>query len=187
LLETGTNELEVLEFDLAGESFGINVAKVKELMQYCEVRSLPNAHPCVEGVFQPRDELYTVLDLAKYLGLPASANPQKDIYIITSFNKMKAAFHVHGVESIHRFSWTEVEKPDSIIYGGDEGVVTGIVKIGGKISAILDFEKSPSTSIRRRASNCLRSTSLDSAKNPQPHIDRGGLGPSPENADGVPS
>ena len=141
LLDAGTNELEILEFNLAGESFGINVAKVKELMQYCEVRSLPNAHPCVEGVFQPRDELFTVLNLAAYLGLPASDNPHKDIYIITSFNKMKVAFHVHGVESIHRFSWTEVEKPDNIIYGGEDGVVTGIVKIGEKISAILDFEK----------------------------------------------
>lgn len=141
LLDPGTNELEILEFTLGGASFGINVAKVKELMQYCEVRALPNAHPCVEGVFQPRDELYTVLDLASYLGLPASENPQKDIYIITHFNNMKAAFHVHGVESIHRFSWTEIEKPDNIIYGGKDGVVTGIVKINGKISAILDFEK----------------------------------------------
>lgn len=141
LLDTGTNELEILEFTLGGASFGINVAKVKELMQYCEVRALPNAHPCVEGVFQPRDELYTVLDLASYLGLPASENLQKDIYIITHFNNMKAAFHVHGVESIHRFSWTEIEKPDNIIYGGKDGVVTGIVKINGQISAILDFEK----------------------------------------------
>ena len=141
LLETGTNELEILEFTLAGKSFGINVAKVKELMQYCDVRSLPNAHPCVEGVFQPRDELYTVLNLAAYLSLPESDNQAKDIYIITSFNNMRVAFHVHGVESIHRFSWTEIEKPDSIIYGGEDGVVTGIVKIDGKISAILDFEK----------------------------------------------
>ena len=141
LLDTGTNELEILEFMIAGKSFGINVAKVKELMQHCEVRFLPNAHQCVEGVFQPRDELYTVLNLAKYLGLPDSENQHKDIYIITSFNNMKVAFHVHGVESIHRYSWTEIEKPDSIIYGGDDGVVTGIVKIEGQISAILDFEK----------------------------------------------
>ena len=141
LLDTGTNELEILEFTIGGKSFGINVAKVKELMQYCEVRELPSAHPCVEGVFQPRDEVYTVLNLASYLGLPESENTLKDIYIITSFNNIKVAFHVHGVESIHRFSWTEIEKPDSIIYGGDDGVVTGIVKIEGKISAILDFEK----------------------------------------------
>lgn len=152
LLETGTNELEILEFTIAGNSYGINVAKVKELMQFSDVRPMPNANPCLEGVFQPRDELFTVLNLAAYLGLPDSDNPERDIFIITSFNSMKVAFHVHGVESIHRVSWTQVEKPDNIIYGNDDGVVTGIVKIGGKIIAVLDFEKivydiSPSSGI----------------------------------------
>ncbi len=153
LLETGTNELEVLEFTVGGKSFGINVAKVKELMQRHEVRHLPNAHPCVEGVFQPRDEVYTVIDLAAYLGMPPSEDATKDIYIIAHFNSMKVAFHVHGVESIHRFSWEQIEKPDEIIYGGQDGIVTGIVKMGGKISTILDFEKiaydiSPRTGIK---------------------------------------
>lgn len=153
LLESSTNELEILEFTLAGKSFGINVAKVKELMQCCQVRALPNTHPCVEGVFQPRDELNTAVNLSKYLNLPDSGNLQKDIYIITSFNNMKVAFHVHGVESIHRISWSEIEKPDSIIYGGEDGIVTGIIKIEGKIIAILDFEKiafdiNPETSIK---------------------------------------
>ncbi|MGI5970185.1 MAG: chemotaxis protein [Oscillospiraceae bacterium] len=141
LLDAGTDELEILEFTLAGESFGINVAKVRELMQYSPVRALPNAHPCVEGVFQPRDEVYAVLNLAPYLGLPDSGDPQKHIYIITSFNNMKVAFHVHSVESIHRLSWSDLEKPDNIVYGGKDGVVTGIVRLDGKISAILDFEK----------------------------------------------
>lgn len=141
LLDQETNEIEILEFTIAGNSFGINVAKVEELMQYSEVRHIPNTHPFIEGVFKPREELYTVLSLSSYLGLPESDDVYKDIYIITWFNNMKVAFHVHGVESINRFSWTDIEKPDNIIYGGEDGIVTGIVKIDDKISAILDFEK----------------------------------------------
>lgn len=152
LLETGTNELEVLEFVIAGNSFGINVAKITELMQMQEVQPMPNSHPCIEGIFQPRNEVYTILDLALYLNLPPSENPDKDIYIITNFNKMNVAFHVHAVETIHRISWQAIEKPDAIIYGGDEGVVTGIAKVGDRIISILDFEKitfdiSPNTGI----------------------------------------
>lgn len=153
LLETGTNELEVLEFIIAGNSFGINVAKITELMQAQRVQPMPNSHPCIEGVFQPRSEVYTIIDLAMYLGLPASDNPEKDIYIITNFNQMNVAFHVHAVESIYRISWGNIEKPDVIIYGGDEGVVTGIAKVGDRIISILDFEKitydiSPETGIQ---------------------------------------
>ena len=152
LLETGTNELEILEFVISGNSYGINVAKITELMQIQEVQEMPLAHPCVEGIFQPRNEVYTIVDLAKYLGLGESDNPEKDIFIITNFNQMNIAFHVHAVESIFRISWNDIEKPDSIIYGGDEGVVTGIAKVNERIISILDFEKitfdiSPETGI----------------------------------------
>jgi len=152
LLETGTNELEILEFGIAGNSYGINVAKITELMQIQEVQEMPLAHPCVEGIFQPRSEVYTIVDLAKYLGLMPSENPSQDIFIITNFNQMNIAFHVHTVESIFRISWNDIEKPDSIIYGGQEGVVTGIAKVNDRIISILDFEKitfdiSPETGI----------------------------------------
>jgi two-component system chemotaxis response regulator CheV len=152
LLDSGTNELEVLEFAIAGNQFGINVAKITELMQIHEAQPMPNSHPCIEGIFQPRNEVYTVVDLARYLNLSPSDNPSKDIYIITNFNQMNVAFHVHAVESIHRISWNDIEKPDTIIYGGDEGVVTGIAKIEDHIVSILDFEKitfdiSPQTGI----------------------------------------
>ena len=141
LLETGTNELEILEFVISGNSYGINVAKITELMQSQSVQAMPLAHPCVEGVFQPRSEVYTIVDLSKYLGLGQSDNPEKDIFVITNFNQMHIAFHVHAVESIFRISWEDIEKPDSIIYGGQEGVVTGIAKVNDRIISILDFEK----------------------------------------------
>ena len=152
LLETGTNELEILEFVISGNSYGINVAKITELMQIHEVQEMPLSHPCVEGVFQPRNEVYTIVDLSRYLGMGPSENPDKDIFIITNFNKMNIAFHVHAVESIFRISWQDIEKPDSIIYGGQEGVVTGIAKVNDRIISILDFEKitfdiSPETGI----------------------------------------
>jgi len=141
LLETGTNELEILEFVISGNSYGINVAKITELMQSQPVQAMPLAHPCVEGVFQPRSEVYTIVDLSKYLGFGPSDNPEKDIFVITNFNQMHIAFHVHAVESIFRISWEDIEKPDSIIYGGQEGVVTGIAKVNDRIISILDFEK----------------------------------------------
>jgi len=152
LLETGTNELEILEFVISGNSYGINVAKITELMQIQEVQEMPLSHPCVEGIFQPRNEVYTIVDLSRYLGLGDSEDPTKDIFIITNFNQMNIAFHVHAVESIFRISWNDIEIPDSIIYGGQEGVVTGIAKVNDRIISILDFEKitfdiSPETGI----------------------------------------
>ena len=52
LLESGTNELGVMEFTIGGEIFGINVAKVREIMMACEIKPMQNAHPVIEGIFK---------------------------------------------------------------------------------------------------------------------------------------
>lgn len=153
LLESGTNELEIMEFTINGELFGINVAKVREIMMTRPVKPMQKSHQDVEGIFKPRDKVITVIDLAKYLGLPPSENPSKDIFIVTNFNNLDFAFHVHTVVGIDRISWTKMQKPDRIIYGGDEGVATGIAEFEGRLITILDFEKivaeiSPQTSIQ---------------------------------------
>jgi two-component system chemotaxis response regulator CheV len=141
LLESGTNELEIMEFTIAGNIFGINVAKVTEIMKYAPVKPMPNSHPDVEGVFKPRNMIITVIDLASYMKLSHRDDFERDMFIITNFNKMNVAFHVHTVEGIHRISWNEIEKPDSTIYGGQEGLATGIAKFHDRLITIIDFEK----------------------------------------------
>ena len=80
LLESGTNELEVLEFTLGDNYYGINVAKIREILTYQQVTPVPNAHPCVEGIFMPRDTMMTVIDLKKCLGMEPSE--KKGLFII---------------------------------------------------------------------------------------------------------
>ena len=153
LLESGTNELEIIEFTIGENNFGINVAKVKEIVPYQSVTKVPNSHPCIKGIFKPRDTIITVVDLPKYLGMPESETEKKNMLIIANFNKLNIAFKVDGVVGIHRISWTQIEKPDQTIFGGKEGLATGIVKLENKLIMILDFEKivvdiSPQTGIQ---------------------------------------
>ena len=153
LLESGTNELEIMEFTISGELFGINVAKVKEILMACPVKPMQKSHPDIEGVFKPRDEVITVIDLSKYLGLSVSDNPDYDIFIVTTFNNLDFAFHVHSVVGIDRVSWSMMRKPDKIIYGGEEGVATGIAEFEGRLITILDLKRSSPKLARRRVSS----------------------------------
>ena len=143
LLESGTNELELLEFLVGNQSYGINVAKIRELCPYQVPTPIPNSHPFIEGVFMPRDEIISVINLAKALSISVdeSAGTGKDMYIVTNFNKLHTAFHVQRVLGIHRISWTEIIKPDSTISNSSSAVATGIVRINDKITIVLDFEK----------------------------------------------
>lgn len=165
LLESGTNELEVMEFSIDNRYFGINVAKVVEIMQYNKVTPMPNSNPFVEGVFKPRESIMTVINLAAYMGLPPTEDESRNILIITNFNSTNSAFHVHSVEGIHRISWEDIEKPDPTIYGGEEGLATGIARYDGRLITILDFEKiladiSPDTGIKVSDINSLGARSI---------------------------
>lgn len=152
LLESGTNEIEIMEFTIADNLFGINVAKVREIMMPSPVKPMPHSHPAVEGVFRPREEVITVIDLPSYLNLPKSEE-ERNLFIITHFNQIYVAFRVHTVVGIDRISWGGIQKPDKTIYGGKDGIATGIATFEDRLITILDFEKivadiAPSTGIQ---------------------------------------
>ncbi|SFF99805.1 two-component system, chemotaxis family, response regulator CheV [Lachnospiraceae bacterium C7] len=151
LLESGTNELELLEFTLGDNHYGINVAKIREILQFQQITPVPNSHPSVEGIFMPRDTMITVISLKRCLGLPDS--PGEGLFIITNFNKLNVAFHVDQVLGIHRVSWDAIIKPDATINAQDSSTSTGVIKLGEKLVVILDFESivsgiSPETGLR---------------------------------------
>ncbi len=151
LLESGTNELEILEFALGNNRYGINVAKIREILSYQPVTPIPNANPSVEGIFMPRDVMITVINLKRCIGLPETDN--EGLFIITNFNKLNIAFHVDEVIGIHRVSWEDIIKPDSTINSNNNGVSTGVIKLDDKLIIILDFEKivtdiSPETGLK---------------------------------------
>ncbi|MCI9008128.1 MAG: chemotaxis protein CheV [Lachnospiraceae bacterium] len=130
-----------MKFTIQGEFYGINVAKVKEIMMSEKVKMMPHAHPAVEGIFKPRDILITVIDLGYYLTGEDLGHKSRDLFIVTNFNKMTVAFRVQSIEGISRISWKDIQKPDKTLSHGEEGVATGIAQCAGELVTILDFEK----------------------------------------------
>lgn len=153
LLENGTNELEVLEFIIGDNHYGINVAKVREIVPYDKITPVPNAHEYVEGIFMPRDTMISVVNLAKVTGNYNCCHSDSDMLIITNFNKLHIGFHVERVAGIHRVSWDHIIVPDATINSVDHGITTGVIKMDDRIIIILDFEKiisdiSPETGLK---------------------------------------
>ena len=140
LLESGTNELEIVEFEVGNNKFGINVIKVKEIIQPIPVTFIPHVHDHVEGIIQLRGEVLPVVDMLKVLGLNnAVRNPQQK-YIVAEFNKQRVVFHVDNVTQIHRISWDQIEKPSDMYQGGSSQVI-GVIKYANEMILLLDFER----------------------------------------------
>ncbi|MGP7818920.1 chemotaxis protein [Niallia sp. 01092] len=140
LLESGTNELEIVEFSIGNNKFGINVIKVKEIINPVPIIQIPHSHPNVEGIMELRGEVLPVVNLANALGFTPSDTPEKDKFIVSEFNKTKIIFHVHNVTQIHRISWEDIEKPSDMYQGSDSQII-GVIKQNGNMILLLDFEK----------------------------------------------
>jgi two-component system chemotaxis response regulator CheV len=145
LLQSDTNELEIVEFrideTLADGSthscfFGVNVAKVREIIRIPQLWKVFNAHPAVAGMIKLRDKVITVLDLTVLLN-KSNALPL-DRIVVLEFNRLTIGILVHAVSRIYRISWTQVEPPGHAI---ESSQVTGLVKMDDRIILLLDFEK----------------------------------------------
>lgn len=146
LLESGTNELEIVEFMIDetgpnGETvhsyFGVNVAKVREIIRKPQMWKVFNANSAVSGMMKLRDKVITVVNLATVLGKEYSALAP-DRVVVLEFNRMMVGVLVNGVSRIYRISWEQVEPPVRAI---ESAYVTGVVKMEDRIILILDFEK----------------------------------------------
>jgi two-component system chemotaxis response regulator CheV len=151
LLDAGTNELEVLVFSIDGAWFGLNVAKVREVIKPVELTASPNQHPSVMGMFNIRGHVIPVVDLAAHLGITTdhpSARGFEGRVIITEFNGHRTGFLVDKVDQIHRVSWSTVKPaPDvNVCDGGAANAgrpvssTTGTIEIDDVLILMIDFE-----------------------------------------------
>ncbi|MBQ1504070.1 MAG: chemotaxis protein CheV, partial [Oscillospiraceae bacterium] len=137
LLETGTNEFEIVEFGIGDVNYGINVAKVREVITASDfpVTEMPQAHPYIDGLFTLRGRSMPLVNLPRCLNV-AGTDRAKNI-IVTEINAYYIGFLVDNVSRIHRVSWKDMEPAPEV---GDQSRVVGIVKFGEKIVLLLDFE-----------------------------------------------
>jgi two-component system chemotaxis response regulator CheV len=139
LLQSGTNEVEVLVFRVGGFTLGINVAKVREVLTSPPVTALPDSHPSICGCFRLRDSVIPCLSLHKHLDEPPSCPPDEAVVILTEFNQHQIGFLVDVVERIHRISWSNVMAAPTII-AQSKAPVTAVSQIDGRLILMLDFE-----------------------------------------------
>lgn len=143
----GTNQVELLLFSLGEDSdtgrdelFGINVFKVREVMNIPEITTVPDMPEAVEGMVSLRGVMVPVINLPKFCGIHCKEKPE--ILIITEYNKQVQGFIVHSVNNIQRLGWDQVKSPPPMISARLSGLVTAIAQLDDqRLVIIVDVEK----------------------------------------------
>ncbi|MCT4594003.1 MAG: chemotaxis protein [Anaeromicrobium sp.] len=138
LLESGTGEVEVLEFVVGQKHYAINVIKTKEIFEVDNITKIPNSNNAVAGMTLIRGNVLTVIDFKYVLEKQKNPDVKRSMALLCEFNKTKVAFLVDKVIGIHRIGWDNIEKPNGIV---QDSLVIGNIIIDDKILMLLDFEK----------------------------------------------
>ncbi|CAH7349619.1 Chemotaxis protein CheV [Vibrio chagasii] len=136
----GKNRFEVLLFSLGSKQrFGINVFKVREVLELMPLNAMPGSPEVVKGVANIRGESLPVIDLAASIGLAHEGNYSKPLLIVTEYNDNAQAFLVSSVDRILNINWEDISEPP--VQVGGTSYVTSITKVEDEIVGILDVER----------------------------------------------
>ena len=136
----GQNRLELLLFKLVGpQRFGINVFKVREVLQCPKLTSMPKQDPFIKGVAHIRGQTISVIDMSKAIGGPAITQTDESFIIIAEYNRSVQGFLVAGVERIVTLSWKDMMPPPE--GAGKASYLTAVTEIDNQMVSILDVEK----------------------------------------------
>lgn len=149
LLKSGTNEFEIVEFEIDYSNngkyfkqyFGINVAKVREIIRMPKLTQLPNLPEFVYGVFNLRGSIIPAFDLTKFMFGVKNENKDRKM-IISEFNRVKVGLIVRDVKRIHRISWKQIISPEVVQqFDVDQSTIVGIINMDDRQILMLDVEK----------------------------------------------
>lgn len=151
LLETGTGELEILEFVVGKVHYAINVIKIKEILDIDYTTKVPRSDPAVIGLTMIRGDVLPLIDMSYVLDKQQKISESGYKTLLCEFNQLRVAFAVDRVLGIHRIGWNAIKKPDMVVEGASS-LIIGNITLKDRILMLLDFEKvvtdiSPSTGI----------------------------------------
>lgn len=136
----GQNRLELLLFKLVGrQTYGINVFKVREVLQCPRLTTLPKQDPYIKGIAHIRGQTISVIDLSKATGGTPITDMTDSFIIIAEYNRSVQGFLVAGVERIVTLSWKDVMPPPE--GAGKSSYLTAVTEIDKQMVSILDVEK----------------------------------------------
>ena len=150
-LKVGSNEMELVDFRILKQEedgiyegiYGINVSKVREIIKFPELTDLPGTPEFIEGIFDLREVVIPVVNLAKWMGINPPEGTEKDFrVIITEFNNVLIGFIVHEAKRIRRINWSDIEPASFMSDAGslDGSKITGVTRIeGDNVLLILDL------------------------------------------------
>ncbi|MGR3320001.1 MAG: chemotaxis protein CheV [Candidatus Anammoxibacter sp.] len=170
LLESGTNEVEIAEFVIGSQNFGVNVAKIREFVPFdqLDITKIPDKHPSMLGVFLLRNNTIPLIDLEIHLNIKKKERVERRVVAVTDFNNTVNGFVIDSITRIHRLSWKDIQPMTGFLENCATSI-TGTIHIEDREILVLDAEQIiddifPEYSMASKENTCVEASLLEKRK-----------------------
>ena len=139
--EAGSDQLQLVTFDVAGEEFAVDILAVREINRMMTLTRVPNSPPEVEGVINLRGKIIPVIDLRRRFGLTQSDHSQDSRIVVVEVNERVVGFIVDRVHEVLRIQKSIVEPAPEMVCSIDSDFIAGVGKLEDRLVILLDVAK----------------------------------------------
>jgi purine-binding chemotaxis protein CheW len=136
-----TDDEQVVVFDVANESYAVNIAHVAEIIRLQQITTIPGAPDSVEGVINLRGKVIPVLDLRKRFRLAMNEQTRSSRIVVVEINGQTLGLIVDGVSEVLRIPQDCIEPPSPLVTGIDSRYLRSIAKLEGRLIVLLDLDQ----------------------------------------------
>ena len=140
-VDAASGEEQLVVFDLAAETYGVDIGAVREIIRMQDITKVPGAPEFVEGIINLRGNVIPVLDLRKRFRLDVGTRDKDNRILVVDIGGQDIGVVVDAVTEVLRITPDSVEPPSSVITTADSVYLLGIVKLEGRLVILLDLEK----------------------------------------------
>ena len=148
-LQSGGDEAQLVVFQLGAEFYGVEIARVHEIIRLQTVTRVPRAPVFVEGVINLRGKVIPVVDLRRRFGLPMADHTRASRIVVVEIGDQVVGVVVDGVSEVLRVNGATVEPPSPVVAGIDSEYIHGIAKLDDRLVILLDLDRVLAQSERR--------------------------------------
>lgn len=136
-----SDERQLVVFQLGAELYGVDIARVHEIIRWQSVTRVPRSPEFVEGVINLRGKVIPVVDLRRRFGLAIADHTRASRIVVVELGDQVVGIVVDGVSEVLRINSATIEPPSPVVAGIDSEYLHGIAKLADRLIMLLDLDR----------------------------------------------
>lgn len=134
-------ERQIVAFSLGQETYGVDIASVREIIPIQKIVPVPRAPDFVEGIINLRGRIVPVLDLRKQFGFEEKKGDPNQRIVLVEAGQDSIGVIVDSVSSVLGISEGSIEPAATVVVGNEIEYIQGIAKVGEELIVLLDLTR----------------------------------------------